>query len=69
MKLCFRAGCPIASGSRVAQALINNQRLSEKQKERARSFINKSKRLAKTNMLYKLYDKKKKKLTSTSEHK
>lgn len=56
-QLCIRAGCPIPSGGKVSQALINEQRLSEKQKERARSIVNKCKRITRTTHLFKMYEK------------
>lgn len=56
MRLCLQAGCPFPSGSKVSQGLINAQRLSEKQKQRARSVVNKCKRIARTNSLYKMYE-------------
>jgi hypothetical protein len=60
-KLCLRAGCPIPSGSKVAQRLQKEQQLSEKYKERARSITAKTKRIARANKLYKLHEKKREK--------
>ena len=55
-KLCHSAGCPIPPSSKVALAILKEQRHTEMQKKRARSILYKAKRIRKTAELFKLYE-------------
>lgn len=56
-KLCRVAGCPITVGSKVAAALVTEQRISETSKLRYKSVLQKYKRKLKQKKLYRLYEK------------
>ena len=57
VRLCDAMGCPVPSNSRVSAALLTEQQISEKEKERFRSNRRKIKRKMRRNKLFKLYEK------------
>ncbi|MCU7801218.1 MAG: hypothetical protein KZQ70_14055 [gamma proteobacterium symbiont of Lucinoma myriamae] len=57
VRLCEETGCPITSNSRVAAALLTEQKNSEKGKDRAKSRTRKLKRNLKRAKLYEIYEK------------
>ena len=57
VRLCDAMGCPVPSNSRVSAALLTEQQISEKEKERFRSNRRKIKRKMRRNKLFKMYEK------------
>ena len=57
VRLCEETGCPISKNSRVSAALLTEQKESEKNKERSKSYKRKIARKLKRHRLYQIYEK------------